>query len=59
MKNRKVVLSVVIAVAMILGGLIVFTNYKINRALTGLLKKRVSLKMKFIHSLDFQIHLRT
>ncbi|MBQ1181206.1 MAG: hypothetical protein IIX63_03730, partial [Treponema sp.] len=44
MKNRKVVLSVVIAVAMILGGLIVFTNYKINQGIDRIAEKESELK---------------
>ena len=44
MKNRKAVLSVVIAVAMILGGLIVFTNYKINQGIDRIAEKESELK---------------
>ena len=42
MKNRKAVLSVVIAVAMILGGLIVFTNYKINQGIDRIIMAQLS-----------------
>ena len=44
MKNRKVVLSVVVAVAMIWGGLIVFTNYKINQGIDRIAEKEGELK---------------